>query len=92
MVVAMEWSADSMRRVEELAPTAIILDIMMPDTDGWELLQRLRTQPTTTNIPIIVCSVFNDPQLAYSLGASAFVSKPTNREEILAVLKDLSII
>lgn len=92
MVVAIEGDGDSMRRVEELVPAAIILDIMMPGKDGWELLQRLRTQPATASIPIIVCSVFNDPQLAYSLGASAFVSKPTNREDFLAVLKDLSIL
>ncbi len=92
MVVAIEGGPDSVRRVEELMPAAIILDIMMPERDGWELLQRLRTQPATARIPIIVCSVFNDPQLAYSLGASAFVSKPTNREKILEALKELSII
>jgi CheY-like chemotaxis protein len=92
IVVAIEGGPDSVRRVEELMPTAIILDIMMPEKDGWELLQRLRTQPTTAGIPIIVCSVFNDPQLAYSLGASAFVSKPADREKILATLRDLSII
>ena len=73
-------------------PNAIILDVMMPEQDGWELLQRLRTQPATRTVPIIVCTVFDDAQLAYSLGASAFVSKPANREKILAALKQLSIL
>lgn len=91
-VVAMQGNQDSVRRVQELNPSAIILDVMMPEKDGWELLQRLRTQPTTARIPIIVCTVFNDPQLAYSLGASAFLSKPTNMEKILEALKDLDII
>lgn len=91
-LVAMSGSQDSLRRVQELNPSAIILDVMMPEKDGWELLQRLRTQPGTATTPIIVCTVFNDPQLAYSLGASAFLPKPTSREQILGALRDLDII
>ncbi len=83
---------DRMASILKLTPNAIILDVMMPETDGWEILQRLRAQPETAQIPVIVCSVFNDPQLAYSLGASAFVSKSTNLDQISAVLKELSII
>ncbi|MHB8627939.1 MAG: ATP-binding response regulator [Aggregatilineales bacterium] len=91
-VVTLRGEHDDVQRIQTLAPSAIILDVMMPETDGWEILQRLRTQPATTNIPIIVCSVFNDPQLAYSLGASAFVSKTTNLDKLLETLKELSII
>jgi CheY-like chemotaxis protein/predicted DNA-binding protein (UPF0251 family) len=90
MVVHLQ--SDSLQRIEELAPSAIILDVMMPEKDGWELLQRLRALPATAHIPILVCTVFNDPQLAYSLGASAFLSKPTSREKILESLKELDVI
>ena len=83
---------NQLQRVQDLNPSAIILDIMMPEKDGWEILQRLRTQPTTADIPIIVCTVFDDPQLAYSLGASAFLPKPTSREKILEVLKEWAIV
>jgi CheY-like chemotaxis protein len=92
VVVAIPGGHDSLQRIKELHPSVIILDVMMPERDGWELLQRLRAQPATASVPIIVCTVFNDPQLAYSLGASLFLSKPTERETILAALKQFDII
>lgn len=91
-IVSPKESLDSIDQAQELAPSAIILDVMMPKRDGWEILQRLRTQPATALIPVVVCSVFNDPQLAYSLGASAFVAKPANREMIVETLQQLGVI
>ncbi len=92
LVVSTRGDSDSLRHAEELNPSAIILDVMMPEKDGWEILQRFRALPATANVPIIICSVFNDPQLAYSLGASAFVSKPTDQKVILETLKQLGVI
>ena len=92
IVVATRGDTEILRRAEELNPSVIILDVMMPEKDGWEILQRLRAMPATANIPIVVCSVFNDPQLAFSLGASAFVSKPTDQKKILETLKQLGVI
>jgi CheY-like chemotaxis protein len=92
LVVSTRGDTESLQRAEELNPSAIILDVMMPDKDGWEILQRLRAMPVIAKVPIIVCSVFNDPQLAYSLGASAFVSKPTDQKIILETLKELGVI
>jgi CheY-like chemotaxis protein len=82
---------DGLRLAQELLPDAILMDLMMPGMDGWELLQRLRTIPETRKIPVIICSVINDPELAYSLGASAFVSKPVEKEKLLEVLRELEI-
>jgi CheY-like chemotaxis protein len=77
---------------QEVQPDAIILDVMLPEMDGWEVLQILRNQHATRDIPIIICSVFNDPKLAYSLGASLFLPKPVRRDEILNGLRQLSIL
>jgi CheY-like chemotaxis protein len=77
---------------QELAPDAIVLDVMMPGMDGWELLQIMRTRPQTAAIPVIICSVFNDPELAYSLGASLFLPKPVSRDGILAALHQLDLV
>jgi CheY-like chemotaxis protein len=77
---------------QETHPDAILLDIMMPGMDGWELLQRLRTNPQTEAIPVIICSVFNDPELAFSLGAAAFLAKPLQREGLLQALQSLAIL
>jgi CheY-like chemotaxis protein len=77
---------------EQLVPDAIILDVMMPDMDGWELLQRLRSLPSTSAIPVIICSVFSDPELAFSLGASAVLSKPVKQADILETLRQLKVV
>lgn len=81
-----------LKLAQDLVPDALILDVMMPGASGWEILQTLRSQPQTATLPIIVCSVFNDPELAYSLGATRFHAKPFRRDTILATLKELNVI
>lgn len=77
---------------QRLTPDAIILDVMMPNMDGWELLQRLRSHPATSMVPVIICSVFNNPELAYSLGADYFLPKPIKQEDILSCLSELGLV
>ncbi|MCS6844096.1 MAG: response regulator [Caldilineales bacterium] len=71
-------------------PCAIVLDVMMPGIDGWELLGRLRTHPVTAHIPVIVATILPQEQLALALGAAAFLRKPFNRETLLATLAKLA--
>jgi CheY-like chemotaxis protein len=71
---------------EQLAPEIILLDVMMPGLEGWELLGRLREHPKTRRSSIVVCTILPQEQLALSLGAAAFIRKPVRREELLAVL------
>lgn len=70
---------------------AIILDVMMPEMDGWEVLQMLQSNPKTAPVPVIICSVFNDPELAYSLGASLFLPKPVRRDDIVEAFTKLGV-
>ena len=71
---------------QELSPRIIVLDVMMPHVDGWEILGRLRQHPLTSHIPIVVCTILAEEELALSLGASAFVRKPVTRQAFLAAL------
>jgi CheY-like chemotaxis protein len=71
---------------EEHSPQAIVLDVMMPRVDGWEMLGRLRQHPSTANIPIVVCTILAQREMARLLGASAFVKKPVTRQAFLAAL------
>ncbi|HEX9074926.1 MAG TPA: response regulator [Anaerolineae bacterium] len=70
-------------------PAAITLDVMMPNVDGWQVLRGLAGDPKTAGIPVVVCSVLNEPDLAFSLGARAYLKKPVDRLELVATLARL---
>jgi CheY-like chemotaxis protein len=72
-----------------LQPDTITLDLMMPEQDGWDLLQALLNRPDTRHIPIIVCSVLKQKELALSLGATAFLKKPVTELQLLSALQAL---
>lgn len=91
-VVTTSDGMEGLRLARGLPPDAIILDVMMPGIDGWELLQRLQLYPETASIPVIVCSVINDPELAFSLGAALFLPKPVSRDSILNGLRSLGVV
>jgi CheY-like chemotaxis protein len=78
-----------LQTISQLQPDAIILDVMMPGIDGWELLQRLRAKKETSKIPVIICSVINDPELAFVLGAASYIPKPVDRDALLHALQAL---
>ncbi len=70
-------------------PDVIILDVLLSQTGGWEILQALKTDPRLAPIPIIICSVMNEPELAASLGAAACLRKPVRQAELLECLVDV---
>lgn len=77
------------RRAQELKPDLIMLDIMLPDRDGWEVLRALKSNPQTREIPVLIVSALEDRELAFSLGAVEFMTKPVDRGELRALLRRL---
>jgi CheY-like chemotaxis protein len=75
----------------QLQPALITLDIMMPKVDGWELLQALKTDFQTKDIPVLVCSAWEEPELAASLGAAGFLKKPVRQRDLLEALARLGL-
>jgi len=88
-VITAQTAQDGLEKAIQLRPYAITLDLMMPEQDGWDLLQALRNRPETSHIPIIVCSVLKQKELALSLGATAFLAKPITELELLSALEQL---
>jgi CheY-like chemotaxis protein len=76
--IAVRQPSEGIRLAREIQPLAIVLDIMLPNTDGWEVLVNLKKHPTTTTIPVLICSVLKISDLAYSLGADGYLKKPPN--------------
>jgi CheY-like chemotaxis protein len=75
--------------IEQARPQVVILDLMMPGVDGLEILTRLHSNPLTVYLPVVVCTILPQEELALSLGASAFLRKPVKRENLLATLDRL---
>jgi CheY-like chemotaxis protein len=71
-------------------PDLIFLDVKMPGIDGWEVLQRLRSEPETSEIPIVMFSAesgYDEIAKSFSLGAAEFISKPCHPEEIVNAVR-----
>ena len=77
----------ALRLARELRPDVITLDVLMPTQDGWQILQQLRADPATRDVPIVVCSIVPEQPLATSLGANSFLAKPVTPEALLAALE-----
>jgi CheY-like chemotaxis protein len=77
---------EGFRLSQDLDPSWIVLDIMLPHTDGWKMLQNLKSHPRTRHIPVLVCSALDNPDLALSLGADTYLRKPPDRISFLEAL------
>lgn len=71
-------------------PFLILLDVMMPGKDGWEVLQELKIDPETSDIPVVMCTVSENEELGIALGATDYLTKPFDRESIISKLASLS--
>jgi CheY-like chemotaxis protein len=72
--------------IEQSPPDVVVLDVMLPDIDGWELLVHLHEHPGTRSIPIVVCSVVREEELALALGAALYLPKPVRRQAFIEAL------
>jgi CheY-like chemotaxis protein len=70
-------------KVKAVRPVAICLDIHLPGVEDWEILRRLKEDPATASIPIVVTTIMDDAQRAFALGATHFLLKPIRREDLL---------
>jgi CheY-like chemotaxis protein len=85
-ITALTDGSQLLETVESVHPDVILLDVMLPSTDGWELLAQLRQHPPSRSTPVIVCSVIQEEELALALGATGYLAKPVRRAALLAAL------
>ena len=74
--------ADALALARELKPSAITLDISLPDVDGWRVLDRLKDDPATRHIPVYMISVADEPERALQQGALGFLPKPADKDAL----------
>jgi CheY-like chemotaxis protein/anti-sigma regulatory factor (Ser/Thr protein kinase) len=71
------------RLARALNPTAIVLDILLPRLTGWELLAKLKGDPATASIPVVVTSMLDERGVGFALGAAEYLVKPVERDGLL---------
>ncbi|HXV98505.1 MAG TPA: response regulator, partial [Anaerolineae bacterium] len=88
-VIGINHSYDVLPQIKEVAPAAILLDVLMPEKDGWGVLRILKDDPLTRDIPVIICSIVSDKNRGFSLGAADYLIKPIVENELIKALKHL---
>jgi two-component system sensor kinase FixL len=85
-----DWASDgeaALEKAQRLLPDLILLDVMMPGMDGFQVLERLRANPLTANTPVIFVTAKDDPadiEQGLNLGADDYIAKPVKPREVLA--------
>ena len=88
----MAWAKngyEGLEKARELRPDAIALDVMMNGLDGWGVLTQLKSDPQVAKIPVIMCTIIDEKSRGLEMGAAAYLTKPIDREQLLAILEPL---
>jgi len=81
-VVKLSDSRSAVEQARQQQPNVVILDVLMPHQDGWEVLQALKADPATKDIPVVICSALNEEKMAFSLAADEYLVKPIKPDEL----------
>jgi len=85
-VVSARDGKEGLDTVRRLNPAGVVLDILLPGVDGWEVLAQLKADPKTAAIPVIVVSMLDERGRGFALGAAEYLVKPVGKEQLLAAL------
>jgi CheY-like chemotaxis protein len=84
--VTAEDGESGLSLARKLKPDLIFLDVLMPRMDGWAVLTALKAEPGLSEIPVVMLTLLNEPEMGYLLGASEYLTKPIDRDRLSSVL------
>ncbi|NQU06917.1 MAG: response regulator, partial [Candidatus Abyssubacteria bacterium] len=90
-VVHAVTGGEALPMAQAVQPAIIALDIILPDKDGWTVLQELKASPETMHIPVVITSVLQDEETGFSMGAADYIVKPFSRRELLERMERLRL-
>jgi diguanylate cyclase (GGDEF)-like protein len=82
---------EAIEKARTLHPFAITLDVLLPKKDGWEILQELKIDKLTSDIPVIIHSIVDNRDLAFALGAADYLMKPLDKDALIGKLEEISV-
>jgi twitching motility two-component system response regulator PilH len=83
---------EALEQIQAAVPDVIVLDIVMPKMNGYELCRRLKADPTTQHLPVVMCSSKGEEFDCYwgiKQGADAYIAKPFQPSELIGTVKQL---
>jgi two-component system alkaline phosphatase synthesis response regulator PhoP len=81
----------ALRAASERSPSLVILDLMLPDMDGFEVCRRLKSIPATARVPVLMLTALNQPESRHrglECGAAAYMTKPFDPDELITAIRD----
>lgn len=72
-------------------PVLVVLDVLLPDIDGWEVLHALKTDDSTCDIPVLICSALREEKRSLTEGADGYLQKPILYENFLKALAHIGM-
>ncbi len=85
-VVTAKDGMEGLKLARELNPAVITLDVLMPGADGWQVLRELKADSALSEIPVVMCTILDEKNKGYALGAADYMNKPVSREKLRDVL------
>jgi CheY-like chemotaxis protein/anti-sigma regulatory factor (Ser/Thr protein kinase) len=85
-VVTASNGREGLELARTLRPAMITLDVLMPEFDGWSVLQALKADPELARIPVLMLTIMDEKQKAYALGAADYMTQRFNRDRLRALL------
>jgi CheY-like chemotaxis protein len=86
-VVAAASGEEGLRLAKQLRPLVITLDVIMPDWDGWTVLNKLKADSDLAEIPVIMVTIVDNEAMGRDLGASSYLIKPVDRERLVTLIE-----
>ena len=91
-VVRCHTADEALEAIGQVPPAAVVLDIKLPGMDGWELLERLKADPATAHIPVVLVTIVDERPRGIALGASDYLTKPVGREDLVRSLREAGVL
>ena len=86
-VVAASSGEEGLRLARQVNPLVVTLDVIMPDCDGWAVLNKLKADPELSKIPVIMVTVVDNESMGFELGASHYLIKPVDRDRLAVLIE-----
>ena len=80
--------AEGLRLAKELRPAIILLDVIMPEMDGWAVLAALKAVPQLASTPVIMATIVDKEKRGYAMGATHYLTKPINRKHLAQIIEE----